>query len=102
MSGVDIGGDWYDVVPLDDGRFVFVVGDVSGRGGHLVTGVQQGLGQVRADEPGGASDEILHDSSPSSTGCGVAAAVSRLPQIAAARACRRPRQTRLREAASRS
>ncbi len=31
-SGVDIGGDWYDVVPLEDGRFVFVVGDVSGRG----------------------------------------------------------------------
>jgi serine phosphatase RsbU (regulator of sigma subunit) len=31
-SGVDIGGDWYDVVPLEDGRFVFKVGDVSGRG----------------------------------------------------------------------
>jgi serine phosphatase RsbU (regulator of sigma subunit)/type II secretory pathway pseudopilin PulG len=31
-NGVQIGGDWYDVVPLDDGRFFFVVGDVSGRG----------------------------------------------------------------------
>ncbi len=31
-SGADVGGDWYDIVPLDDGRFVFVVGDVSGRG----------------------------------------------------------------------
>ena len=31
-SGVDIGGDWYDVVRLDDHRFVFIVGDVSGRG----------------------------------------------------------------------
>lgn len=30
--GVDIGGDWYDVVPLDGGRFVFKIGDVSGRG----------------------------------------------------------------------
>ncbi|MCU1490663.1 MAG: Two component signal transduction histidine kinase [Acidimicrobiaceae bacterium] len=30
--GVDIGGDWYDVVPLDEERFVFVIGDVSGRG----------------------------------------------------------------------
>jgi serine phosphatase RsbU (regulator of sigma subunit) len=32
VSGVDIGGDWYDVVQLDDHRFVFIVGDVSGRG----------------------------------------------------------------------
>jgi serine phosphatase RsbU (regulator of sigma subunit) len=31
-SGADVGGDWYDVVPLPGGRFVFVVGDVSGRG----------------------------------------------------------------------
>jgi len=27
-----VGGDWYDVVPLGDGGFFFVVGDVSGRG----------------------------------------------------------------------
>jgi len=32
VNGVDVGGDWYDVVPLEEGRFVFVVGDVSGRG----------------------------------------------------------------------
>src|SRR5262249_51869070 len=31
-SDADIGGDWYGVVRLEDGRFVFVVGDVSGRG----------------------------------------------------------------------
>jgi serine phosphatase RsbU (regulator of sigma subunit) len=31
-NGVDIGGDWYDLMPLDDSRFFFVVGDVSGRG----------------------------------------------------------------------
>lgn len=32
MDGVDIGGDWYSVVLLDERRFAFVVGDVSGRG----------------------------------------------------------------------
>ena len=31
-TGVDIGGDWYSLVDLGDGRFVFVIGDVSGRG----------------------------------------------------------------------
>jgi serine phosphatase RsbU (regulator of sigma subunit) len=32
VEGIDIGGDWYDVIPVDDDRFVLVVGDVSGRG----------------------------------------------------------------------
>lgn len=32
VRGVDVGGDWYDVVPVGEDRFVFVVGDVSGRG----------------------------------------------------------------------
>jgi serine phosphatase RsbU (regulator of sigma subunit) len=27
-----VGGDWYDVLRQGDGRFVFVIGDVSGRG----------------------------------------------------------------------
>jgi serine phosphatase RsbU (regulator of sigma subunit) len=31
-EGVDIGGDWYDVIELPDGRLMLVVGDVSGRG----------------------------------------------------------------------
>jgi serine phosphatase RsbU (regulator of sigma subunit) len=31
-QGVEVGGDWYDFVPLDNERLVFVVGDVSGRG----------------------------------------------------------------------
>jgi serine phosphatase RsbU (regulator of sigma subunit) len=29
---VDIGGDWYSVIPVDGAQFAFVVGDVSGRG----------------------------------------------------------------------
>jgi serine phosphatase RsbU (regulator of sigma subunit) len=30
--GVDIGGDWYSAVRIDDRHFGFVIGDVSGRG----------------------------------------------------------------------
>ena len=30
--GVDIGGDWYDLIPRDDQRLLLIVGDVSGRG----------------------------------------------------------------------
>lgn len=31
-EGLDVGGDWYDVLAVADDRFVVVVGDVSGRG----------------------------------------------------------------------
>jgi serine phosphatase RsbU (regulator of sigma subunit) len=31
-EGVDIGGDWYSLIALDDDHFGFAVGDVSGRG----------------------------------------------------------------------
>jgi serine phosphatase RsbU (regulator of sigma subunit) len=30
--GVEVGGDWYSAIVVDDHRFAFVVGDVSGRG----------------------------------------------------------------------
>jgi serine phosphatase RsbU (regulator of sigma subunit) len=36
-QGVDIGGDWYDVIDLEDGRLLLVVGDVSGRGLRAAT-----------------------------------------------------------------
>jgi serine phosphatase RsbU (regulator of sigma subunit) len=32
VEGVDIGGDWYDVIPLDQDNVLLVMGDVSGRG----------------------------------------------------------------------
>jgi serine phosphatase RsbU (regulator of sigma subunit) len=32
LSAMDIGGDWFDVIPRDTNSFLFVVGDVSGRG----------------------------------------------------------------------
>lgn len=31
-EGVEIGGDWYDLITLGDGRLLLVVGDISGRG----------------------------------------------------------------------
>jgi serine phosphatase RsbU (regulator of sigma subunit) len=36
-SGVDIGGDWYDVVAVDDRRVLMVIGDVSGHGLRAAT-----------------------------------------------------------------
>ncbi|MEU6405973.1 GAF domain-containing SpoIIE family protein phosphatase [Streptomyces sp. NPDC046985] len=36
-EGLDIGGDFYDVFPLDDGRWAFLLGDVCGRGAVAAT-----------------------------------------------------------------
>jgi serine phosphatase RsbU (regulator of sigma subunit) len=36
-DGVDIGGDWYDAIVIDDRHVLFVVGDVSGRGLRAAT-----------------------------------------------------------------
>jgi serine phosphatase RsbU (regulator of sigma subunit) len=41
-KGMEIGGDWYSIVAVDDERFGFVVGDVSGRGLRAAT-VMAGL-----------------------------------------------------------
>jgi serine phosphatase RsbU (regulator of sigma subunit) len=37
VQGVEIGGDWYDVMHVDDRRVMFAVGDVSGRGLRAAT-----------------------------------------------------------------
>jgi serine phosphatase RsbU (regulator of sigma subunit) len=36
-SGVDVGGDWYDIVDAGDGRVLLVIGDVSGHGLRAAT-----------------------------------------------------------------
>ncbi|PWI45017.1 SpoIIE family protein phosphatase [Streptomyces sp. ICBB 8177] len=36
-EGLDIGGDFYDLFPLDDGRWAFLLGDVCGRGALAAT-----------------------------------------------------------------
>jgi serine phosphatase RsbU (regulator of sigma subunit) len=37
ISGIDVGGDWYDVVEVDDGAVLLIVGDVSGHGLRAAT-----------------------------------------------------------------
>jgi len=37
LSGIEIGGDWYDLTALDDGSVLLVVGDVSGQGVRAAT-----------------------------------------------------------------
>lgn len=37
VQGTEVGGDWYDVVALDDGHLLVVVGDVAGRGLRAAT-----------------------------------------------------------------
>jgi serine phosphatase RsbU (regulator of sigma subunit) len=36
-SGIDVGGDWYDVVPTEDGGALLLIGDVSGHGLRAAT-----------------------------------------------------------------
>jgi serine phosphatase RsbU (regulator of sigma subunit) len=36
-AGVDVGGDWYDIVDAGDGRVLLVIGDVSGHGLRAAT-----------------------------------------------------------------
>jgi PAS domain S-box-containing protein len=54
----DVGGDFYDVVPLDDGRVVVFVGDVMGRGVAAAAAMAQMRSAVRA--------YLAVDSSPAS------------------------------------
>ncbi|MGZ4437198.1 MAG: GAF domain-containing SpoIIE family protein phosphatase, partial [Nocardioidaceae bacterium] len=44
----DVGGDFYDVLPLDDGRVFFFVGDVMGRGVTAAAAMAQMRSAVRA------------------------------------------------------
>jgi GAF domain-containing protein/anti-sigma regulatory factor (Ser/Thr protein kinase) len=43
-EGTNVGGDWYDVIPLDDGKVALIIGDVMGRGLQAAAV----MGQLRA------------------------------------------------------
>jgi PAS domain S-box-containing protein len=47
-AGVDVGGDWYDVIPLPQGRVGLGIGDVAGRGIRAATIMGQLRNAVRA------------------------------------------------------
>jgi serine phosphatase RsbU (regulator of sigma subunit) len=44
----EVGGDWFDVIPLDGGRIVAVIGDVMGRGVTAAASMAQVRSAVRA------------------------------------------------------
>jgi len=48
VQGTQVGGDWYDVIELEDGRTALVVGDVMGRGVRAASVMGQLRTAVRA------------------------------------------------------
>lgn len=59
-EGVDIGGDWYDVIVREEDCVLLVVGDVSGRGVRAATVMAALRHSIRALAlQGDAADEIL-------------------------------------------
>lgn len=58
-AALEVGGDWYDVFPLPDGRLALVVGDVVGHGLDAAVAMGQLRGAVRALAPVGPPSEVL-------------------------------------------
>lgn len=46
--GLEVGGDWYDVIPLSDGRIALVIGDVEGHSAGAATIMGQMRTAIRA------------------------------------------------------
>jgi len=62
-AGTEVGGDWYDVVQLDDEHVLVVVGDVAGRGLRAATVMAMLRHAIRAyalqgDDPGDMVDKL--------------------------------------------
>jgi PAS domain S-box-containing protein len=47
-AGVEVGGDWYDVLEMDDGKIGLVIGDVAGRGVQAAAVMAQLRNALRA------------------------------------------------------
>jgi PAS domain S-box-containing protein len=59
-AGAEVGGDWYDTIPLPGGRLAVVMGDVAGRGVSAASTMGQLRSALRAHAlEGGEPGEIL-------------------------------------------
>ena len=59
VDGVEIGGDWYDLIALDEHRLLLVIGDVSGRGLPAATTMASLRYAVRAYAAQGDAPAVL-------------------------------------------
>jgi serine phosphatase RsbU (regulator of sigma subunit) len=59
--GVDVGGDWYSIIGIDETTFGFVVGDVSGRGVSAATVMARLRYTIRAYLVEGHTPEVALD-----------------------------------------
>ena len=64
-KGTEVGGDWYDVIPLDDRRLALVVGDVAGKGvkaASVMAAMRYGTHAIAAQDvaPDGILSRINH------------------------------------------
>ncbi|WP_242423776.1 SpoIIE family protein phosphatase [Frankia sp. EI5c] len=71
-AGALVGGDWYDVLVLDDGRLALVIGDVMGHGLHAAAT----MGQLRATARAYAVERFQ----PAAVLAALDAAINRLEQ----------------------
>lgn len=59
VAGIEVGGDWYDVIRTGPDRFVFFVGDVSGRGLSAATTMASLRYAIRAYVAQGDSIDVV-------------------------------------------
>lgn len=60
MPATEVGGDFYDIIPLDENRFAIVIGDVSGKGISGAIGMSSAMSALRfAADMQNSTDKIL-------------------------------------------
>ena len=72
-----VGGDWYDIIPLSAGRVGIVIGDVVGRGARAAAIMGQLRAALRAFCPGRQAAGFSRSSASWTTGAGRSSPTSR-------------------------